>query len=143
MHAFYLKSDMKNCILLLLMPLQSRLLHEILIAFVALEGEWDAMRVFLMVKSPAAGGEGGAADLAQGSPLLGLISRIFSWHPCILRQHRVLPFERMDTLAMTKAKITFLHPHRVLFADHLVLLETLLSLEFHAAEFTRLNLDMF
>ena len=33
-------------------------------------------------------------------------------------------------------------PYRVLSASHFVLLERLFSLEFHAAEFARFNLDM-
>ena len=88
-------SDGENLNLLLLMPLQRRLLDEVLVAFVALEGEGDAVLELLVVESPAAGFEGGATDLAQGSPLfglqvmrkLGLISSgggVF-WHPGILR----------------------------------------------------------
>ena len=80
------------------MPLQHRLLYEVLVAFVALERERDAVRVLLMVKSPAAGGESGATDFAQGTPLLGLISSriVFGWHPCILGELHVLSLEVMD-----------------------------------------------
>lgn len=79
------------------MPLQLRLLDILLVAFVALKRERDAVLELLVVQSPAAGGEGGAANFAQGSPLLGLISRggVF-WQPCKLRLLHVLSFEVID-----------------------------------------------
>ena len=79
------------------MFLKSRLFDEILVAFVTLVRERNSMRVLLMLKPPAAGGEGGAADRAQGSPLLELICcrGIFCWHPCILRGQHLLSLNRI------------------------------------------------
>ena len=79
------------------MLFKTRLFDEILVTFVALVRERDSVRVLLMLKPPAAGGEGGAADRAQGSPLLGLICRrgTFCWHPCILRGQHILSWKRI------------------------------------------------
>ena len=86
---------MKNN-LLLLMLLKSSLFDEILITFVTLVRERDSVRVLLMLKPPAAGGEGGAANRAQGSPLLGLICGrgTFCRHPCILRGQHILSLKK-------------------------------------------------
>ena len=84
---------------------KTRLLHEILVAFVALVRERDSVRVLLMLKPPAAGGEGGAADRAQGSPLLGLICGrgTVCWHPCILRGQHILSLKRIRIMQFLAA----------------------------------------
>ena len=89
------------------MLLKSRLFDEILVTFVALVRERDSVRVLLMLKPPAAGGEGGAADRAQGSPLFGLICcrGTFCWHPCILRGQHILPLERIRFKQSTAANL--------------------------------------
>ena len=87
------------------MLLKTRLLDEILVTFVALVRERDSVRVLLMLKPPAAGGEGGAADRAQGSPLLGLICcrGTFCWHPCILRGQHILSWKRIRIMQFLAA----------------------------------------
>ena len=126
------------------MLFKTRLFDEILVTFVALVRERDSVRVLLMLKPPAAGGEGGAANRAQGSPLLGLICGrgTFCWHPCILRGQHILSWKRIRYICSFLWLQTVNNPYRILFANHLVLLESLLSLEFHIAELARFNLDV-